>query len=353
MLPTTMTAAVLHGPGDLRIETRPVPTVEPNDVAVDVAFCGICGTDLHYWDGWTFDAWLQNYDQPWVPGHEFTGTVAAVGSAAPNLQVGDRVVVEPRTPCQACVPCRKGLTNFCRDMRGMRGSGAWAEYTVVDYRNVVPVPHGLDDRLVSLTEPLGCVLRGFDRIDIAAGDFVFVAGAGPIGLLAMQLAKHCGAARVLVSEPHPSRRDLVAELGADVILDPTTDDVPAAVRAATRGLGADICIEAAGANPAFQACIDSVRDSGTILVLSLANPTATFDLRPYDLFSHELRIVGSNTRLNTFQRALDLVPLLDLDPIVTEVLPLTQAVTGVRRAKAGEGGKIVLDCRGNLPIQAL
>ena len=92
MLPTTMTAAVLHGPGDLRIETRPIPAVEPTDVAVDVEFCGICGTDLHYWDGWTFDAWLPNYDQPWVPGHEFTGKVAAVGSAVPDLSVGDCVV---------------------------------------------------------------------------------------------------------------------------------------------------------------------------------------------------------------------------------------------------------------------
>ena len=167
MLPTTMTAAVLHGPGDLRIETRPVPSVEPTDVAVDVAFCGICGTDLHYWDGWTFDAWLPNYDQPWVPGHEFTGTVVAVGGAVPDLTVGDRVVVEPRTPCQTCAPCRKGITNFCTSMRGMRGSGAWAEYTVVDYRNVVRFPEHLDPQLVSLTEPLGCVLRGFDRIDIS------------------------------------------------------------------------------------------------------------------------------------------------------------------------------------------
>ncbi len=345
MLPKTMTAAVLYGPGDLRIETREVPTVEPNDVAVKVAFCGICGTDLHYWDGWTFDAWLPNYDEPWVPGHEFTGTIAAVGTNIDDSQVGDRIVVEPKTPCHTCAMCQKGLYNFCPVTQRLSRGGAWAEYVVVDRVNVFAVPEGLDDRLVSLTEPLGCVLRGFDRIGVEAGDFVFVAGAGPIGLMAIQLAKHTGAARVLVSEPHPSRRKLVEALGADAILDPTVEDVPAAVRAGTRGLGADICIEAAGVNPAFQACLDSVRDSGTVLVLSLSNPETTFDLKPYDLFSHELRIVGSNTRLDTFQRALDLLPLLNLEPIISEVLPLAQAETAVRRAKAGEGGKIVLDCR--------
>ena len=353
MLPTTMTAAVLYGPGDLRVETRPVPPVDLNDVAINVAFCGICGTDLHYWDGWTFDAWLPNYDQPWVMGHEFTGTVEAVGEAVDAFAVGDRVVVEPKTPCHTCALCRKGLLNFCTGTRGLTRGGAWAEYTVVDHRNVVPVPDGLDASLVALTEPLGCVLRGFDRIHVSAGDSIFVAGAGPIGLMAVQLAKHTGAARVLVSEPHASRRKLVETLGADAIFDPMTDDVPAAVRDLTRGLGADICIEAAGANPAFQACIDSARDSGTILVLSLANPTVTFDLRPYDLFSHELRIVGSNTRLNTFERALDLVPRLDLKPIVTEVLPLGQAEAAVRRAKAGEGGKIVLDCSFGSTAQSL
>jgi hypothetical protein len=283
-------------------------------------------------------------------------------TAAYLLPVLDRLVKEAKDPAAAGAagtrvlvlgPTRELVVQIEDDLQGFVYHTGLTSAAVFGGTPMAPQSQALEagvDIVVAtpgrLIDHLRGGIPGFDRIDIAAGDFVFVAGAGPIGLLAMQMAKHCGASRVLVSEPHPSRRDLVAELGADLILDPTTDDVPAAVRDATRGLGADICIEAAGVNPAFQACIDSVRDSGTILVLSLANPEATFDLKPYDLFSHELRIVGSNTRLNTFQRALDLVPLLDLEPIVTEVLPLSEAVTGVRRAKAGEGAKIVLDCRG-------
>ncbi len=348
MLPETMTAAVLHGPRDLRIEQCATPPVGAGDVAVRVHVCGICGTDLHYWDGWEFDAWFPPHPDPWVPGHEFTGTVVAVGEGVQGLSTGARVVVEPATPCGECDVCERGYGNFCPRRRGLYRGGAWAEYVIVSHHNVVALPDGVDPVLASMSEPLGCVLRGFDRISTRAGDHVFIAGAGPIGLMALQVAKHMGAAHTIISEPHPSRRLIAQRLGADAILDPTREDVSGAVRDLTRGLGADLAIEAAGANPALQACLDNVRDSGTILVLSVGNPDTTFQLRPFDLFGRELRIVGSNTRLNTFKRALDLIPVLDLAPLATHHFPLADAVTAVRQAKSGDGGKIMIHCDGEI-----
>ena len=345
MLPDSMIAAVLHGPGDLRIEDRPLPQPNDDDVTIRVRFCGICGTDLHYWDGWQFDAWLPSHAEPWVPGHEFTGSVVAVGDAVSDLTPGRQVVVDPWTPCGACPACARGLANFCQDRGARTSSGAWAEYVVVDHHNVTPLPEHLDPKLATLTEPLACVLRGFDRITPRAGDHVLITGAGPIGLLALRVAKHMGAAHVIASEPQAARREVLARLGADTILDPTADDVPDAVRDLTRGFGADLSIETSGANSGFQTCLEGVRDSGTVLVLSVGNPAATFELRLFDFFAHELRIVGSNTRLNTFGRALDLLPSLGLEPIITHQLPLGEAERAVRIAKSGRGAKVVLDCR--------
>jgi len=345
VLPATMTAAVLYGPGDLRVEQRPVPAVGPSDVAVRVHTVGICGTDLHYWDGWRFDSWLRNLDRPWILGHEFTGTVAATGDEVHQFAPGHEVVIDPWTACGECRACARGLDNFCERKCWMDRGGAWAEYAVVSAHNVYPLPSGLDPAVASMVEPLACVLRGFDRIPACAGDAVFIAGAGPIGLLALQVAKRMGAARTFVSEPHPARRDVATELGVTQVLDPARDDVRARVRAATRGFGADIAIEAAGANQAFQTCLDGVRDSGTLLVLSVGNPATRFEFRPFDLFAHELRIVGSNTRLHTFQRALDLLPTLDLEPLITHRFPLREAVAAVKTAKDGRGAKVVIECR--------
>ncbi len=337
-------AAVLYGPGDLRVETLDVPPPGPDEVRLQVAFSGICGTDLHYWDGWKFDAWFPERSDPWVPGHEFSAAVQAVGPGVDDLAPGDLVVVEPNTGCEDCPTCDRGLVNFCPN-KAIMARGAWADHVNVGRRHVFPLPGAADPRLASLTEPLACVVRGFDRVTAAPGDTVLIAGAGPIGLLALQLAKHQGAAQTLVSEPIAARRALADTLGADHVLDPAEDDPAAAARDLTNGGGADVTIEAAGANAALQACLDSVRDSGVVLILSVGNPAARFDLRPFDFFAREISIIGSNTRVHTFQRALDLIPRLNLAPIITHEFDLADAAAAVQTAKSGQGAKVIFDLR--------
>ena len=337
-------AAVLYGPGDLRLESRDVREPEAGEVVLQVAVSGICGTDLHYWDGWQFDSWFPERSDPWIPGHEFTATVQAVGPGVDDLKPGDGVAVEPNNSCEDCPECDRGMLNFCSNRMPMAW-GAWSDVVIANRHHLTPMPAGADMRTASLAEPLACVVRGFDRVTVTPGDTVFIAGAGPIGLLALQVAKHQGAAQTIVSEPGETRRTLAATLGADLVLDPTVDDTVEAARSLTNGFGADIAIEAAGAGPAFQACLDTVRDSGTVLVISVGNPSEMFELRLYDFFARERKIVGSNTRVHTFERALDLIPEINVEPIITHTFDLDDAVEAVMTAKSGAGAKVVFDFR--------
>ena len=219
-------------------------------MVLQVAVSGICGTDLHYWDGWQFDSWFPERSEPWIPGHEFTAVVQAVGPGVNDLKPGDAVAVEPNNSCEDCPECDRGMLNFCSNRLPMAW-GAWSDVVIANRHHVTPMPAGADMRTASLTEPLACVVRGFDRVTVNPGDTVLVAGAGPIGLLALQVAKHRGAGQTIVSEPGETRRKLAATMGADVVLDPTVDDVVDAARSLTQGFGADLTIEAAGAGPAF------------------------------------------------------------------------------------------------------
>ena len=270
--------------------------------------------------------------------------VQAVGPGVHDLKPGDGVAVEPNNSCEDCPECDRGMLNFCSNRLPMAW-GAWSDVVVANRHHITPLPSGADMRTASLTEPLACVVRGFDRVTVNPGDTVFVAGAGPIGLLSLQVAKHQGAGQTIVSEPGEIRRKLAATLGADLVLDPRVDDVVDATRSLTQGYGADLTIEAAGAGPAFQSCLDAVRDSGTVLVISVGNPSERFELRLYDFFARERTIVGSNTRVRTFERALELLPEIDVEPIITHTFDLDDAVEAVMTAKSGAGAKVIFDFR--------
>jgi 2-desacetyl-2-hydroxyethyl bacteriochlorophyllide A dehydrogenase len=333
-----MQAVYLFGPKDLRLVEREPLALGPDDVRVAVASSGICGTDLHVYSGMVFGGPVS---EPRPFGHEFAGRVTEVGSAVTTVRVGERVTAIPNTPCGKCSLCRSGRAPVCPQRVTLR-SGAWAPSVVVPAQNVFSLPDAVSDRLGSLTEPLACAVRAIDRSELRSGDRVCILGGGPIGLLVLAVARASGARTVLVSEPRPYRRALAERLGADVVVDPTTEDLGAAVRDHTDGLGADVVFEAVGHPRTIEAAIAVAAPGATVVVVGVADAAAQASLTPQDLFFRELTIRGTKGPTFAVERAIRWLSRLDLSPLLTHEFPLTEVDAAMRLGLSGDAGKILL-----------
>jgi 2-desacetyl-2-hydroxyethyl bacteriochlorophyllide A dehydrogenase len=336
-LPTEQTCAVWYGGSELKVERRALPaSLSPHEVLVEVALCGVCGTDVHILDGE-----FPMYNPPRVLGHEFSGVVRAVGSAVTQIGIGDRVAVDPSLGCGTCFFCRESLPYMCAKRTSIHGG--FGEYTIAPEGAVYQVPDGVSLEAAALSEPLSCCLHTINRAQIRGGDRVAIIGAGIIGLLLLQLAKRSGAARVLVSDPTPHRREMALRLGADVAVDPLATDVVTAAHEMTSDLGVDVALEAVGSAPTVRDALSVVRRGGTVVVMGVASPTAEVSIKPYELFDRELTIKGSFIRsLDEFRRTVELLPLLELDSLITEVFPLSQAPQALDNVRARKGIKTAI-----------
>src|SRR6202171_4681874 len=221
--PMEQLCAVWHGKHDLRLERRPVPALGTRDVLLEVALCGVCGTDVHIVEGE-----YPLVKPPRVLGHEFSGTVRGVGSGVTSVHPGARVAVDPTLSCGACFYCRQGLPLMCENR--VSHHGGLGEFVVLPEQTVYPLPASVSLVVAALAEPLSCCLHTIDLAGIRPGASVAVVGAGTIGLMLLQLARRAGATRILVSEPSSVKRDIARRLGADVLVDPLHEDVQAAAR---------------------------------------------------------------------------------------------------------------------------
>ena len=321
-----MLAVRLHAPGDVRLDEVAIPEPGPGQALVRIHRCGICGTDLHIAKG--------DFPAPNLPltlGHEFSGTVAALGSDATGIEVGDRVVVDINAACGRCYFCRRGAKLFCPDVfqLGVHAAGGLAEYVVAPAANLYVLPEALSLDTATYVEPLACAVHGQDRIGVAPGDTVLVIGGGPMGLAHTALSRLNGAAKVIVSEPDPGRRERAGRMGADHLIDPFAHPVVEATAALTNGIGADVVIEAVGSIPTYEASISAVRRGGKVLAYGAPPAQATMQLRPFDVYAKELTIVGSYAgTYDTWPRAIALLAAGRFDPaqIVDSVRPLSEAV---------------------------
>lgn len=344
-----MKVAALYGRHDIRIEEWKTPTPGPGQVLIKVACCGICGTEVHFWEG--FDAArfkMQPATGPRVWGHEFAGIVAEVGDGVTICKVGDRVTVIPYLPCGKCFFCRNGNENFCTDKTTIYegGNGAFAEYTLVPEELVYPIPDDMSLEVASLSEPLSCCVHAVDRASIQSGSSVCIIGAGPVGLMLLALARAGGAAQVVVSEPASVRRKLAVEMGADMVVNPLEEDLLEVVRSVTRGLGVDYSFEAVGKAATAQQAIDIVRNAGTVTIMGVANPDDLMPISPFELFSRELTVMGSIRALGrsySYDRTVRWLAALDFKPLLTHTFELDEIATAIKYAQEGKGGKILVE----------
>lgn len=284
-----MKAAVLVEPKKFDVRNVETPSIGDDDALIRVNRCGICGTDIHIFHGRYAAESL-----PMVPGHEFAGTIEAVGSKVDHLTEGQKVVVDINIGCGHCYWCRRNEILNCPEMQqvGITRDGAFAEYVAVPARLVIPAPNEAADEVLALTEPVACVVRAARKADVRFGQSVVILGAGPIGNLHIQMMRLVGAAPIIVAEVSPERSAMAREAGADVVVtDPTT--LKDTVLELTDGRSADIVIESVGIPQLYQDAFALIRKGGHVAAFGLTGPGETVPLDILDTILQENSVKGS------------------------------------------------------------
>jgi threonine 3-dehydrogenase len=348
MIAKTMQALVKvsAAPG-MEMREMPVPAIGPNDVLVAVETASVCGTDLHiyHWDEWA----QARIKPPYIPGHEFSGTVAAVGELVQGVAVGDFVSAEMHVACGHCLQCRSGQAHVCQFVKilGVDADGAFADYVRIPASNVWKLDDSIPRDWGSLFDPFGnavhTVLSG-----AIAGQTVAVTGCGPIGLFAIAVAKACGASKVFAIEPNATRRALAITMGASVAIDSSASDVVEQVKSATGNNGVDVLLEMSGHPAAIQQGFKLLRMGGRASLLGIPSRPVEMDLADAVIFKGAT-VHGINGRkmYETWYQAEALLRegKIDLSPVITHRLPLAQYDEAMKLLESGEASKILLRIR--------
>lgn len=325
----TMKALVYHGPGDLSLETRPVPSPAKGEVLIKVRAVSICGSDLGaYRLHEVSDRWLP----PMVLGHEFSGEIAGLGEGVQGLIIGQAVTVNPILYCGKCYYCQHGMINLCPNrfsvgtsIGGVRQNGAMQEYLTVRASAVVPLANGVSFKQGALMEPLAVSLCAAKMGDLGAGERVAIIGAGPIGLMIMKFLKAAGNKQVFISDILESRLAFAKSAGADEVID-GRQDVIAGIQDLTGGVGADRMIIAAGVPGILEKSIQMVRSGGNIVLVALMHQKVQLD--PMPIVSRQISLLGSYMFTNEISQVMMLMAQKQVvvDDLITSELPINKGV---------------------------
>lgn len=326
-------AAVLYGPGDLRVEERALPVPGPHEVLVEIRAVGICGSDVHYFEHGRIGDFV--VDAPLVLGHESSGIVVGLGERAHRHHLGARVALEPGVPCGRCRECRTGHYNLCRDVAFFATppvDGALARFVTIheDFAHLLPA--AVSDEAGALIEPLSVGIWACRRAGVGIGAKVALAGAGPIGAVATLVARLAGASEVIVSDPVAQRRRRIESLGATRAIDPGEDCLGAAAA------DADVFLDCSGSPAAVADGIAALRPGGVAVLIGMC-PASEIPLPVARIQSRELWVTGTFRYAHTYPDAITLVAegRIDLDGLVDARFSLEEseeALTVARRDPA-------------------
>jgi L-iditol 2-dehydrogenase len=341
-----MKALVLNEYKSLVIEDAPKPLVAPNEVLIRVHSCGICGSDVHGFDGSS-----GRRIPPMIMGHEASGVIAEVGTDVEGFSNGDRVTFDSMISCLNCIFCRNGQANLCDNRRVLGVScdeywrnGAFAEYVNVPEHIVYNVPDDVSFNHAAMVEPVSVAVHAANITPITLGDTAVVIGAGMIGLLTVQAARAAGCARVISVDLADDRLELAKKLGANETINSGTTDAVAAVLELTGGRGADVVFEAVGATPTVKMAIESVRKGGVVTLIGNIASTIEFGLQ--SVVTREITVLGSCASSNDYPACLELLRTgaIRVDDMISAVVPLEQGAEMFDRLYAREAGltKVIL-----------
>jgi L-iditol 2-dehydrogenase len=335
-----MKALLLSEYKKLACTTVDDPVIGPDDVLVSVKACGICGSDIHGYDGST-----GRRIPPLVMGHEASGIIADVGTNVKNLRVGQRVSFDSTVSCGNCRFCQAGQINLCdnRQVLGVscgefRRNGAFAEFVSVPARIVYPLPDQLGFNEAAMIEAVSIGVHAVNLTPVSLGDSAVIIGTGMIGLLTLQAARLAGFRRVIAVDTENSKLALARELGATDTFNPKEADIPEAVRSVTGGAGADAAFECVGANATVLSAINSVRKGGTVTLVGNITPKTELPLQV--VVSRQLRLQGSCASSGEIPACIDLLARKDIkvDKIISAVSSLEEGPAWFDRLYKGEPG---------------
>ena len=338
-----MRVAVYYRNDDVRLEEMPTPRIGPGELMLKVSMCGICGSDVM--------EWYRVRRAPRVLGHEVVGVVSEVGEGVEKYKQGDRVFVSHHVPCNTCRRCLRGEHTTCETLHSTNiDPGGFAEYARVPGinvdRGVFPLPAGMADEEGVLIEPLGCVLRGQNRLGIRPGDTVLVLGSGVSGILHIQLARALGATRILATDINEHRLGHAERFGADTVID-ARGDVPRIVREANEGDAADHVIVSTAAIPAINQALMSVGEGGKILLFAPTPPGVEVPVDINDLWGRQATVTTTYAASPAdLAAAIELMRSgrIRVREMVTHRLGLAEAGAGFRLvAEAGDSLKVVVE----------
>lgn len=300
-----MKAAVYYEPGKIKVEDIEMPHALDDEVIVRVMAAGVCGTDLHIYDG---AKGASECFPPVILGHEFAGIVESKGEHVKNVEIGDHVTIDPSIMCGKCYACQSGNPHFCENYSatGVGYDGGFAQFCTVKEEQIYKLNPDVSFEEAAMCEPLGCCVHGIKRAGIQLGDTVLIIGGGTIGLIMVQLAKLAGAGIVIVSEPNEGKWELARKLGADYVVNPVKT-TPMDLIKDSKIRKINVAIECVGAKATMEDAFRYVGQGGHILLFGVSDPDLEIPVKPYELFQRELTVTASYVNPYSHGYAVDLV----------------------------------------------
>lgn len=344
-----MKAIVLHGPNDFATEDIEKPKAGDNEMLLRMQKAAICGTDMRIFAGTK----TKGIRYPSVVGHEMCGDICEIGKNVEGFKIGEKVSIANVIPCGACPACLEGKENACTNRKaiGYEFNGGFEEYVLlpellIKSGNVIKLPEAVSYTAGALIEPLACCIRGLKNAGTGFNDVVLIVGAGPIGLMHMQLSKIVGAKKVIVSEPNEMRRKIALELGADLAVDSQKEDLQKIVMDQTGGMGADVIIMAIGVPALVNSTIKLCKKGGTVNLFAGFSGTGECAIEVNTIHYNEINVNGSTAyKRIDYLEAADMVinKRINLDKIATDTYTLDKFKEAFEFCKSGKGLKVMIE----------
>ncbi|GGX76892.1 L-threonine 3-dehydrogenase [Vogesella alkaliphila] len=320
-----------------------MPEVGHNDLLIKISKTAICGTDIHIWN---WDEWAQKtIPVPMHVGHEYVGVVAGMGSEVQGFKIGQRVSGEGHITCGHCRNCRAGRRHLCRNTTGVgvNREGAFAEYLVIPAFNAFPIPDDISDDLASIFDPFGNAVHTALSFNLV-GEDVLITGAGPIGIMAVAIAKHVGARHVVITDVNDFRLDLARKMGATRAVNVGREDLKTVMQELHMSEGFDVGLEMSGNPHAFRQMLETMNHGGKVALLGIPPANTSIDWNQVIFKGLEIKGIYGREMFETWYKMVALIQSgLDISPIITHHFKVDDFEAGFAAMLSGQSGKVILD----------